>query len=394
MACRRQLSLLHVALGVLTCFVSTSCYKRPTPPRAYFAFVANHDSNTVAVVDLGAFQVVATIPVAAGPQQLAVRPGSQEVWVVSDSGSLSVVQYPELRVTRTAPLGSSARNLAFSSDGRSYYILTSGPAGSTEVVFGDGETSKPLRKASCCGGSSYNFASLALSPDDRTLVAADPAANRLVFVDAKSHELLGSAEVGETPGPIVITLDSRKVFVADTGENKVSAVDVASRQLLSNIEISSKPTLLRLKPDGGELFAFSADSAQMTILDTVHDYVEQGYPTGDRPAAAVFRKDSSVMYVANAGDGSVAAFDAQNRLVLNSTHAGAQLDALALTPDERFLVVADGASSSVAILRADPNETDSKHNPYLAPNRSVLVATIRVGTKPLDVLIPVWESNR
>lgn len=388
----RHFTLLPFAFTLVTCLLCSSCHQRPAPPRSYLAFVANHDSNTVAVVNLGTFQVVASIPVAPGPEQVMLRPGSAEAWALSDSGSVSVIQYPKLRVTRTVRLGASARDLLFSSDGRSYFVLTAGAPGATHVIFGDGVTGQPLPGGSCCVGN-YRFGSLALSPDSKTLVAAESASNRLVFIGVASRKVLGTVVVGKDPGPMVILPDSSKVFVADTGENKISAVDLASRQLLSNLELSSKPSFMALKPDGGELFVSSAEASLVTIVDAFHDDVEASSPAGSRPVAAAFRKDSSVMYTANAGDGSVMAYDIQNRELLNSTHAGVQPEALALTPDERFLIVADGASSSIAVLRADPGEKDRKGNPYLAPNRSALVTTVPVGARPVSVVIPDFTNS-
>lgn len=417
MSKRPHLCLLPFAICLLTFFAA--CHTRPAPPRSYLAFVANHDSNSVAVVDLGTFRVIASIPVARGPEQVAVRPGSQEVWALSDSGMLSVIQYPELRVTKTVRLGGSTRDLLFSPDGRSYFVLVTDRAGKSRIIFGDGATGQRLPGGSCCmaqhtpgttrtpgrasrlrgnhkeyGGSRnpYRFTSLALSPDSKTLVAADTASDRLVFIGAESRQVLGTVEVGKAPGPMVILPDGSKVFVADTGENKISAVDLTSRQLLSNIELSSKPSFLALKPDGGELFVSSAEASLVTIVDAFHDDVETSSPAGSRPVAAVFRKDSSVMYTANAGDGSVTAYDIQNRELLNSTHAGIQPEALALTPDQRFLIVADVASSSIAVLRADPEEKDRKGNPYLAPNRSALVTTVPVGARPISIVIPNFTS--
>jgi DNA-binding beta-propeller fold protein YncE len=98
--------------------------------------------------------------------------------------------------------------------------------------------------------------------------------------------------------------------------------------------------------------------------------------------AGVFRQDSSVLYIANAGDGSVMALDLPNRVVLASTHVGTEPRALALTPDERFLVVADSATSSLAILHADPTS--------LSSDRSLLITTVAVGSKPVDVIVPDW----
>ena len=386
-----------------------ACHKRDTPPKPYVAFVANSQSNSVAAVDLGNLRMATLIPVASGPSEIAARPQSHEVWVVSTSGTISVIRFPELDVAATLRIGSSAQSLVFSRDGRRAFALD---PDQSQVVFLDSEVrrvaarvrvgtppknvgaaAEPVSGAlpTAQAASTPARGHLALTPNGQILVVSASADPRLYFVSPDSERVLGSVEVGKEPGPMVILPDSSKVFVADTGEEKVSAVDIASRQLLSHLELAARPSALLLKPDGGEIFVLSYEGASLTILDAFHDNVEQNLTTGRQPVAAVIRRDQTVLYIANAGDGSVTALDVENRSVLSSTHAGAEPRALALTPDERFLVAADAASSDVAILR-----TDLADNPASGPTRTertALVTTIPVGARPLDVVIPDWLSR-
>ena len=363
-----------------------ACHRQAEPPKPYLAFVANEDSNAVAAVDLADFHVVASIPVAAKPEQLVVRPHHPELWVVSALGTVSVIGFPALRVVQSLHIGNSARDLIFAPNGDHTYVLD-GDSGL--IVFGDGKPGEFPRESGRLrlGGK---LTSLALTPDGNTLVVADAATSRLVFVSVEARRVLGTVEVGRGPGPIVILPDGSKAFVADTEEEKVSAADTTSRQILSHIEISSKPTGLLLKPDGGELFVLSAEGGIATIVDTLHDNVEQTFSTGRGTAAGVIRRDQSVLYLANAGDGSVTCLDVENRVVLNSTHVGTEPRALALTPDERFLVVADRGASSLAVLRADPLARDRKGQPWMDPKRSLLITTVPVGAGPVDVVVPEW----
>jgi len=376
-----------LACSLLACLVAPACHQQEEPPKPYLAFVANQDSNTVAAVNLADFHVLASIPVAAKPEQLALRPHHQELWAVSALGTTSVIGFPALRVVETLRMGNRAHDLIFAPDGDHMYLLD-GDSGS--VVFGEGKPGEVPRESGRVrlGGK---LASVALAPDGKTLVVADSATGRLIFVSVEARRVLGSVKVGKGPGPIVMLPDGSKAFVADTEEEKVSAADTASRQILSHIEISSRPTGLLLKPDGGELFVLSAEGGIATIVDTFHDNVEQTFPTGRGTAAAVIRRDQSMLYLANAGDGSVTCLDVENRVVLNSTQVGTEPRALALTPDERFLVVADRGASSLAVMRADPRARDREGQPWMDPKRSLLVTTVPVGAGPVDVAIPDWQ---
>jgi len=388
-----------------------ACRERPAP-KHYLAFVANSESNSVAAVDVATFRVVATIPVAPEhPEQITVRPGSHEVWVLGGTSGVSVIRFPELDFRKTFEVGPLARSLTFSRDGRRAFIFSPVEG---QVVFLDcdqlRETARvrvraprkvrplsdlfmqddPALLAVAAGqATGAPLGEVALTPDGKTLVISDASLpSRVHLVDVESQKLLGSVEVGKDPGPMVVLPDSSKVFVADTGEPKVSAVDIASRQLLSHLEMAAPPSALLLKPDGGEIFVLSALGSSLSILDAFHDNVEQNMTTGREPSAAVIRRNQSVLYIANAGDGSVTALEVENRTVLSSTRTGTEPRSLALTPDERYLVVADAASSDVAILRTDVTDA-----PSLGPtptSRTALITTVPVGARPVDVVVPDW----
>jgi DNA-binding beta-propeller fold protein YncE len=415
--CVLPFDLFYLALCLLTC--SCLACRRPPPPQPYTAFVVNHQSATLAAVNLANFHVTASLAVAPQPVRVLARPRSRQLYVVSETGKISVVAFPHLHLVTTLEVGTSAKDLVFSPDGFSAYVLS--PA-DHEVVFldcaagprkgTDADTPKvvsrlrpasagppPVARAGPTGMvKGYGLATagrpqssiglrmadavsdLALSPDGKTLVTTVPTLNQLIFISAETRKLLGTVDVGLSPGALAILPDSSKVFVADEGEEKISAADVASRRLFSHIEMGARPTALLVKPDGGELFVLAAPTSTLIIVDAFHDNVEQTFPLGRDPVAGIFRKDMSVLYIANAGDGSVLSLDVRNRVVLASTHVGMEPRALALTPDERFLVVADSGASSLAVLHADLAS--------LSSSRSLLITAVTVGKTPVDVVVP------
>jgi YVTN family beta-propeller protein len=343
----------------------------------------NHQSATLAALNLADFRVTASLPVSPQPERVLVRPRARQLYVVSATGKISIAAFPHLHVVTTLDVGRSAKDLKFSPDGHAAYVLN--PT-DHQVVFLDCEGAGGNRPEEAIPRLTFRLrlqgtlADLALSPDGKTLVASSQNPNLITFISTETRQPLGTVEVGQSPGPTVFLPDNSKIFVADTGEEKISVADVASRKLLSHIEIGTRPTALLVKPDGGEIFVLAAPTSTLVIMDAFHDNVEQTFPLGRDAVAGVFRQDMSVLYIANAGDGSVLALDVQNRQVLASTSVGMEPRALALTPDERLLVVADRAASSLAILHADPTS--------LSNDRSVLITTVPIGASPVDVVVP------
>jgi len=92
-------------LPLAAVFLLANCSNRPPqPPRPYTAWVANSVSGTVAVVDLQEMRILTSIAVPR-PIEAKVRPENQEVWVLSATGTASVIGYPELRVLRKVFIG-------------------------------------------------------------------------------------------------------------------------------------------------------------------------------------------------------------------------------------------------------------------------------------------------
>ncbi len=366
---------------------SLSC-RRAQPLAPYTAYVVDYQSGTLTAVNLAQLRTTSSLPVAPHPVRVLERPGARQLYVVSEAGKVSVTAFPNLKILTTLDVGRSAKDLAFSPDGRSAYVLD--PA-DQQLIFLDWEGvpgSSPearIPRVTTRLRLEGTPSDLALSPDGKTLVVAEASPDSITFIDAVTHAILGSTGVGKSPGPMAILPDNSKVFVADTGEEKVSVATLPGRKLLSHIEIGVRPAALLLKPDGGEIFILGESSSTLVIVDAFHDNVEQTFPLGLNPVAGVFRRDMSVLYIANAGDGTVLALDVPNRQLLASTQVGMKPLALALTPDERILVVADRAAASLAILHADPTS--------LSKDRSLLITTVPVGVSPVDVVVPDYLNH-
>src|SRR5208283_1199288 len=118
---RGPLCVLQFALCVLTC--SSLACRRPPPLKPYTAYVVNHQSATLAAVNLANFHVTASLPVAPQPERVLERPGARQLYVVSATGKISVAAFPHLHLVSTLDVGKSAEDLAFSPDGRTAYVL-------------------------------------------------------------------------------------------------------------------------------------------------------------------------------------------------------------------------------------------------------------------------------
>ena len=115
---------------------------------------------------------VATVAVAAHPERVLVRPQRKELWVVSASGEISVVDFPALAGCEEAPHWGRRRDLAFSPQGSEAFILE--PA-KGQMVFINAENYRETARLSL----GAPLTDLALTPDGNKLLASCAAADRV-----------------------------------------------------------------------------------------------------------------------------------------------------------------------------------------------------------------------
>lgn len=372
MSARRQFKYsMKIGLWILlaSAFLLSACARRMSPPRPYLAFIADHQGQSVAAINLARFGITQMIPLRFAPSRLVPRPRSAQLYVTSDSGDVAVIQFPGLTVERSARFGAGPVQALFT------------PDGATALIFE--MRSGIVAKVDCRSGAMLGqfhapapASTIALTPDGKMALAE--GGGKLYLIDTETGKTLSSIETGPGEGSIVVLPGGHKAFVAASGSDEVAAVDLSLRQLLSRIEVGSPPSLLARKPDGGEVFAFSAADSTLTILDAFHDSVEQSMTSGAGPAAAVFTGDSRLLFIANAGSGSVTEMDVATRGVKSLIHTGSRPSALALTPDGRFLAVTDPVDQSVSVIRTATGD---------------LITTKPAGQDPVDVVIPGWEEK-
>jgi len=153
-------------------------------------YVANRESDTLSVIDLGTLGTVATVPVGHAPFGVTIQGG--RVFVANvQSGDVSVVDAGTLTETRRLKVGDFPYAVAVAPDGSR--ILVTNQHGGTLSVF-DGA-----------------FAAL---PD---------------------------IDVGDYPEGIAMSADGARAYVAVWMDNRLAEIDVAAGKVLRKIKVGESP---------------------------------------------------------------------------------------------------------------------------------------------------------
>ncbi|HET9943665.1 MAG TPA: YncE family protein [Terriglobia bacterium] len=152
------------------------------------AYLTNRESNTVSIMDLNTYRIVANIRVGRGAEGFAVSPDDKQIWIGNRSeGTISVVDVTARSVVATFSTGGTPNRIAFTPDGK-------------HVLVGD--------------------------------------SGNLDVYDAQKRTKIQSVSMGSNPGGIVSASDGKHIYVAAGG---VQVVDTQTWKVTNRTTVGAGP---------------------------------------------------------------------------------------------------------------------------------------------------------
>ncbi|MDM0053392.1 plastocyanin/azurin family copper-binding protein [Variovorax sp. J22R115] len=288
------------------------------------AYVGNFKDNSVSVIDAAALRVVATVPVAAGPDGIAVARDDTQVFVSgSSASSLSVIDTASDQVAATVEVGK-------------------GPQG------------------------------LAITPDGHWLLVAVNGDDRVAFVDTATRAVSATVPVPK-PHTIAIRPDGQKAYVSSQapGNFALVVIDLPTRAVTASVPVEKTPRDLEFGPDGKALYVTLAGVSAVQVFDPASNRVVAQIPTGVSPHVAHHFAGTPAGVVVVQGPGELMLFDPATRAASGSIAVGKQPHWVDVLPDRKKVLVTNEGSNDVSVV-------DLAGGP---------VATIPVGNAPRKVAV-------
>ncbi len=289
----------------------------PSTASARNAYVADYKSETVAVIDVTANQLVKPpleAGVESGPYSLAITPDGVTTWVVNYDGA----------------------NIASLDTATNLFI--GAPIPITQFSYGFG-----------------------ITPDGTRAYVANNEDDTVEVVDLQARTRIGAPiPVGEGPGAIAITPDGTRVYVSNEDADTVSVIDTATNQPLGPpILVGENPFTSALTPDGR--FVFVPVKAGVSVIDTAsNQLVGPPIPIGAENVIAVaISPDGTRAYAAARvkGPGSVVVIDVATKQVIGGPiPVPSEIEFLAVTPDGKRLLVEQIEPAQVSTIDTATNQ--------------------------------------
>jgi DNA-binding beta-propeller fold protein YncE len=195
-------------------------------------FVTMPDSNAVAAVDTTSWKVAANLDVGPRPKRIVAQPGSEAVWVASDT-TLARIMPRGLTIGARFPLPAGEHDLAFSADGR-HLVVTSGEAKVATLVDA-GSTRKPAAISLSSPPEAVAFSS---ASGMAYVLGRDGA---ITVIDPKTRNVRGTiqAEAGATR--IRFAPGGRYGFIVNTPKDLIQILDAASGRIVQRGRFDGGP---------------------------------------------------------------------------------------------------------------------------------------------------------
>lgn len=287
-------------LVLLSALAASAAPALAAGPKAY---VGNFKDGTVSVIDTGTERVVATVPVAAGPDGIMVAPGGRSVFVSgSGASTVSEIDASTDRVARNIDVGKGPQGLAMTTDGKWLLVAVNG--------------------------------------DDR-----------VAFVDTTAHGVSATVPVPK-PHTIAIRPDGRQAYVAsqEPGHFALVVIDMTTRSVVTEIPLDKPPRDLEFGHDGKALYLTLAGVPAVQVLDPATNQWGAPVPTGVSPHIAQHFAGMASGVVVVQGPGEVMLFDPATRAALRSIGVGKQPHWLDLSADGKKLWVSNEGSNDVSVV--------------------------------------------
>ena len=261
---RSPLGTLTTALWGLLLLTASAAQAAP------FAYIPDHSSDTVSVLDTATNTVTAKVVGIGGPFGVAVNPAGTRVYVVSDrSNALSVIDTASNTVIATALVENNASwGVAVNSAGTRVYVTHGFINGNVSVID---TASNTVIDTVVTGGTVPGVPGTALG------VAVNPAGTRVYVanfyggisvIDTATDTVVTSVAVGYAPLGVAVDPTGTRVYVVNQNYHNVSVIDTATNTVIATIPAGVSSRGVVVDPAGARVYVSNEEENTVSVIDT------------------------------------------------------------------------------------------------------------------------------
>ncbi len=248
-------------------------------------YVACGDDDSIDVIDVATLEVIDSIPTGPSPEVFAFSPDETKIYVSNEEDStMEIIDVATKTVTARVPTGAEPEGVITGLDGKTVFV-TSEVADMVHVV--DTATAR-VTKNIVVGTRPRRFIA---TPDGAELWVSDELSSEVHVIDLATLEVAevlsflppGFRPEDVTPVGMAITQDGSKVIVTLGRANHVVFVDARSRDVLAYTLVGSRAWDVDISRDETTAYVANGLSDDITVIDMATMKAIQSVPVGRTP---------------------------------------------------------------------------------------------------------------
>ncbi len=275
------------------------------------------------------------------PHPMAARRALDGLAFVINSGdaSISLFDVATRQELRRIPMQREPHHMALTPDHRSLLV---GDTAANEMVFLDPATGDIQKRVTVSDPYQFGF-----SPDGRWLVVNGLARNQVDILDAATMRLSSRIHVSSMPSHENFSPDSSTVFVSLQGSNSVVAIDLKSGKPVWQAVVGQTPAGVLWHR--GKLLVGIMGADDIAVVNPADGKVERRIKTARGAHVMFVSHDGKSIYVSNRVDGSIVVLDAETLAETRRFRIKGGPDDMDFAPDGRIWATLRWAQS-VAVI--------------------------------------------
>jgi DNA-binding beta-propeller fold protein YncE len=275
------------------------------------------------------------VPLDTLPMSSALSPDGKYLLVLNGGyrpPSITVIDAASATVKSSVPVPDAWLGIAFTPRGDRVYVGGGSKASVFEFTFADGKLALtrtfPVPSVDHVSGHDM-IGDVAITPDGRTIFAADLYHDSVVVINPQSGMIIGRFKTGRRPYRILFHPDGKSFFVTSWADGTLGHYDTASGSELARVPLGMHPTDMVWRngavtdADGDEvkytarLFVAAANTnsvysiginqaKDLSVVERINISMTPRQPLGMTPSALALSPDGKRLFVV-CSDGNVAA---------------------------------------------------------------------------------------
>lgn len=306
------------------------------------AYVANHNSSSITVIDGKSRAAIATIKTGSGPEAIAVNPVTNRIYVVnSGENSVTVIDGATGTVAATVHTGSNCNNVGVNPSTNKIYV-TNNFGHSVTVIDGATHEATNIRVGQGPRG-------IAVNPVTNRIYTANYGSRDASQIDGATNTVT-SVPTGRHPWAIAVDSRANKTYVVNEDSASVSIIDGATGTT-KNVTVGEIPFAVAVNADTNKAYILTYTTSTMAVIDGATGTVTKTLPLATHPSAIAVNRKTNQIYIANQATANVLVLDGKTYAIIATVKAGTIPYAIAVDAGVNQVYVANFTGASATVIQ-------------------------------------------